>query len=507
RTSHLVCSVHFEDSSIKIIKHLKDNALPSKLLHNQPQESSSSETQSTSAGVKGKVTICSNKIIKDGSCSSEVQSTSAQMKGEGCKEIILSINKQYVTVATQTESLQSKEQQTQTLKSLTEKTPRKRKLSNEVPGCNLKRVKLDQELTKSKELEANNLSPTRNDPDDETYSRFQKLIEWQNTIKNKYKGNRYDAEFKVFALNLHYSSPHAYKCLQSLLKLPCKSTLNRFKIHIPPKFDNRVLDSLALKLKSLPDAAKYCTICVDEMSLKKNLYYNVKNDEVIGFHNVNGQISPVIASNAFVLLLQGIYVKWNQPLAYALVASAKHYEEIELWIKEVITKLSTIGIKVKAIVSDQAANFVKFAKEIAVQTLSRTVSAALHTYIDLGNISEDARPTADFLQLMNDLFDVLNSSKINGCNKFQVPFTLNKNQENLLNNSKEMFAASEAINRNTGKNNTACPDLNNVLETVPELSKTNLFTRYKDLNKESGFYGSLKMPPKEFIQYVQNLET
>ncbi|KAL0850692.1 hypothetical protein ABMA28_006637, partial [Loxostege sticticalis] len=75
-------------------------------------------------------------------------------------------------------------------------------------------------------------------------------------------------------------------------------------MNIPPKLDDRVLDSLALKIKYLPDEAKFCTICVDEMTLKRNLYYDIKNDEVIGFHNVNGTTSPDIASNAYVIMLQ-----------------------------------------------------------------------------------------------------------------------------------------------------------------------------------------------------------
>lgn len=153
-------------------------------------------------------------------------------------------------------------------------------------------------------------------------------------LRTRNKGNRYDAEYKVFALNLHYSSSLAYRCLQTILKLPCKSTLNRLKLNIPPKFDNQILDSLPLKLKSLPDAAKYCTICVDEIILKRNLYYNVKTDEVTGFHHVNIKISPDIASNAFVIMLQGIYFKWKQPLSYAFFATAKLYEEIDLWMNE-----------------------------------------------------------------------------------------------------------------------------------------------------------------------------
>lgn len=124
RSSHEVCSVHFEDSSIKIVKHLKKNALPSRLLHNQLEESSScSEAESTTTRIK------------------------SEDKG---KDIILSIKKEYVTVGTQTESLQSTEEQTQTLNTLTEKTSIKRTLSNKIREFKLKRRKLDQEFRKIK---------------------------------------------------------------------------------------------------------------------------------------------------------------------------------------------------------------------------------------------------------------------------------------------------------------------------------------------------------------------
>ncbi|VVC93721.1 unnamed protein product [Leptidea sinapis] len=87
--SYFVCSAHFEDSSFKIIKHLKEDALPSILLYNQPEEGSScSELQSTS--------------------STELQSSSAQIKDKSRdKMVILSYSEEYATVGTQTESLKS----------------------------------------------------------------------------------------------------------------------------------------------------------------------------------------------------------------------------------------------------------------------------------------------------------------------------------------------------------------------------------------------------------------
>lgn len=338
--SHHVCSSHFKESAIKILKNLKPDAVPDKMLCDQPHLHKSTQTRPEII-----VHDLSNNIIKHNTITDS---------------------------NVQTEPTLSLEKKAQTSVVLSAETPCKRKLTNDLKASRQKCRRLSHEIKKNeKELDSRNTSVKSNDHDDEIGERFRKLVESQNKLKDKCKGNRYNTEYKVFALNLHYSSPHAYRCLQTVLKLPTKSTLNRFKINIPPKFDNRVLDSLKLKLKSLPENAKQCMICVDEMTLKRHLYYDTKTDEVIGFHNINGKLTPEIASDALVIMIQGILVKWNQPLAYALLASAKHYEELDLWLNEVLSKLSAIGIKVRAINSDQGSNFDKFAKEIKRVTVDK----------------------------------------------------------------------------------------------------------------------------------------
>lgn len=342
-SSYHVCSLHFEKSAITIVPKLNEDANPTLSLPNLSQEGTSQtnidKTYDDIAQPSSKVNIIPDVVTKKGTIKSAV---------------------------TQTTLSQMSHKETQTSDLLSAKTPRKRKLIEDLRVTKAKNRRLDLEIKKiEKELEKKN-SPVigNDDPEDEIGKRFMKLIEWQNKLKNKFKGNRYEAEYKLFALNLQYSSPQTYRCLQTVLKLPSKSTLNKLKISIPPKLDERVLESLELKAKSFPEKAKYCTICIDEMTLKRNLYYDIKTDEVIGFHNINGKVTPEIASNAYVVMLQGIYFKWKQPLAYALLASARHYEELDIWLEEVITKLSGIGIDIKAITTDQGSNFDKFAKDI-----------------------------------------------------------------------------------------------------------------------------------------------
>lgn len=81
----------------------------------------------------------------------------------------------------------------------------------------------------------------------------------------------------------------------------------------------------------------------------------------------------------------------------------------------------------------------------AVQILSHTVSAALHTYIDLGKLPEEARSTANFIESMNNLFDVLNSSRVKVKNKLKTAFKLTDAQEKVLVEAQNMFATIKAI--------------------------------------------------------------
>lgn len=55
-------------------------------------------------------------------------------------------------------------------------------------------------------------------------------------------------------------------------------------------------------------------------------------------------------------------------------------------------------------------------------------------------------------------------------------------------------------------NKHKCVTLSENFRSLPELGETSLFTHYKAFYKNSLFYGSLKMPPKEFVDYIQSLE-
>ncbi|EFA12788.1 hypothetical protein TcasGA2_TC010624 [Tribolium castaneum] len=87
---------------------------------------------------------------------------------------------------------------------------------------------------------------------------------------------RYSDEFKQFALTILFMSPMAYKFLLTTFMLPSIRTLQRFtsKIWIEPGIDETVFEMLRLKVLNLDAEARQCVICMDEMSLKANLYYD-----------------------------------------------------------------------------------------------------------------------------------------------------------------------------------------------------------------------------------------
>lgn len=127
------------------------------------------------------------------------------------------------------------------------------------------------------------------------------------------KGRRYTPAFKQQCLSLFFSSPKGYRNLLAS-KLFCMlslTTLHRFtrNLHLIPGVQSIAFELLKIKIETLEEINKYCVICIDEMSLKANLFYNSTRDKVIGFEdlgldNINDLHLP--ACNAAVILIRGI---------------------------------------------------------------------------------------------------------------------------------------------------------------------------------------------------------
>ena len=82
---------------------------------------------------------------------------------------------------------------------------------------------------------------------------------------------------------------------------------------------------------------KLCTLCMDELSLKTNLFYDVKNDRIVGLEDFGcGARTNKVANQALVRLLQSISGKWKQPLGNGLVNGGCPREEMEELMKELM---------------------------------------------------------------------------------------------------------------------------------------------------------------------------
>lgn len=129
-----------------------------------------------------------------------------------------------------------------------------------------------------------------------------------------------------------------------------------------PGVQSIAFELLKIKIETLEEINKYCVICIDEMSLKANLFYNSTRDKVIGFEdlgldNINDLHLP--ACNEAVILIRGIFKSWKQPLVYFFLHSSINASHLVDILHTVIINLRNIGLKVVSIISDMGSNFIK----------------------------------------------------------------------------------------------------------------------------------------------------
>lgn len=133
--------------------------------------------------------------------------------------------------------------------------------------------------------------------------------------------------------------------------LPSYSTLRKFVQHyyIDSGLQDNVFQILKIKVDALDEINKYCIICIDEMSLKKHLFYDITRDKIIAFEDINdlqSYKSPILsAQNVAVLMIKGICQNWKQPLSYFFSYSTMKPSDLLLIIRETVQKLRTIGLK------------------------------------------------------------------------------------------------------------------------------------------------------------------
>lgn len=187
----------------------------------------------------------------------------------------------------------------------------------------------------------------------ETGARFiQSLIE--NSSK---KRPTWTTQDKAFALTLYRRGPKSYKFLRHSLKLPSPSTLKKSLNHI--KFDTglneHLLKKLSVQVSRMEDRDRCCSLMFDEMAISPGLFYRKDLDKFVGYvdlGNILGR-SLEIADHTLVFMIQGLYKKWKQPVAFFFTKHSVKTWDLKKILTEIITSLQSIGLKIFCTICDQ----------------------------------------------------------------------------------------------------------------------------------------------------------
>lgn len=182
---------------------------------------------------------------------------------------------------------------TQTSISLSFNSPRKRKFRESIKDLTSENKKLKKEVEHLKSNLENVLENVSLDQYFALTYKFCSSAEIASFInvqvsqcQKERKGRRYSNEFKSECLAMYYAGPKLYKnFLMKKFCLPAPQTLFKLirGITVRPGLNNiQLFNMLQMKMNGFQDQNKYCILCLDEISIKANLFYNRTTDSTIG---------------------------------------------------------------------------------------------------------------------------------------------------------------------------------------------------------------------------------
>jgi len=163
----------------------------------------------------------------------------------------------------------------------------------------------------------------------------------QSQLKNtgrKLTGHRFSIEDKVMALTIYKKSTACYKLLRRLFCLPSEGTLKALLNRIPMKcgINSQIFKTVKEIAANRAAEENICILAFDEMSIRKNLSYNMKQDIIDGYQDHGNQgrtMEP--ATHALLFMAIGIRKKWKQPLAFYFSGDCVTADRLSALIKEV----------------------------------------------------------------------------------------------------------------------------------------------------------------------------
>jgi len=192
------------------------------------------------------------------------------------------------------------------------------------------------------------------------------------TQSKKAKGRRFTLDDKIFALSLFKQSGKAYRLLQKVFALPCKSSLMGLlqKIPFETGINKKIFQHLKKTVSKIKNPLdKYCTVIFDEISLSAGLQYVPHQDRVVGFEDLgNNKSKPLFADKALTFMVRGIRKKFKQPVAFMFTNSSMKTPNLVVAIKEVVEAVQSSGLVVAALICDQASTNVAAINKLKMET-------------------------------------------------------------------------------------------------------------------------------------------
>jgi hypothetical protein len=136
-------------------------------------------------------------------------------------------------------------------------------------------------------------------------------------VQKKGKGRRYSLEFKNECLAMYFTGPKLYKKkLRVQFCLPSPTTLMKLVNNLkagPGLNSPELFKMLQMKTDNFSDDDKYCTLCVDEMSIKANLFYARQSDTILKVIDKTGNdvTNRIKFLNCFKITISGLLHLWN----------------------------------------------------------------------------------------------------------------------------------------------------------------------------------------------------
>ncbi|CAH2088902.1 unnamed protein product [Euphydryas editha] len=187
-------------------------------------------------------------------------------------------------------------------------------------------------------------------------SSFSLLLQSQlKNVPRKITGRRWTLDDKILALSIYKKSSQCYRLLKRLICLPSVSSLKGLlnKIPLICGINKQVIDTLKQITDNRIKNDNLCILAFDEMSIRKNLSYNVRLDQIDGYqdHAFQGRTSE-IASHALTFMAIGFRKPWKQPIAFYFSGDCVTADRLAVLIKEVLRACFSAGLEVIGMVSD-----------------------------------------------------------------------------------------------------------------------------------------------------------